>query len=358
MMDLRSRSIQVIRSGQSESGAYIASPNFSTYHYSWFRDGAFIANGMDRVGQHESAAAFHGWVDMVLKRHAHKVDRLEQKADAGEPILLSDWLFCRYTLDGHEGEGEWSNFQLDGYGTWLWSLCEHVRMTGNTALLDRYRSSIELVVRYLLRFWDRPNSDSWEEHGDHVHPSSLACLYGGLQAINQHLKRADVEETCGRIKAFVLEHFVHNGHLTKFADGRSVDANLLWVAVPFGLLDPHDPIMVSTVAELEKRCVTGGVHRYPEDTYYGGGEWLLLTAWLGLYYMQVGNPGRARELLVWVEQQADAAGNMTEQVTDRVNDPSMVQPWVEKWGPVANPLLWSHAMYLVLLEEWNSHVAR
>jgi hypothetical protein len=25
----------------------------------------------------------------------------------------------------------------------------------------------------------------------------------------------------------------------------------------------------------------------------------------------------------------------------------MVEPWVRRWGSVATPLLWSHAMYLI-----------
>lgn len=358
MTDLRTHSIAVIKQGQSENGAYIASPNFPTYHYSWFRDGAFIAYGMDRAGEHASARAFHHWVDSIVQRYADKVAALEAKADAGETIGPEEWLHCRYTLDGAEGDMEWTNFQLDGYGTWLWSLCEHVRMTGNRSLLDEFQVSIDLVIRYLCRFWDRPNYDSWEEHGDHVHPSTLACLYGGLKAINRHRHDPAVDQVCAAIRGYVLDHFVHQGRLTKFADGRSVDANLLWVAVPFGLLDLHDPIMTATVAEIEHRCVTGGVHRYPEDTYFGGGEWLLLTAWLGWYYLTVGSKGRALELLAWVEAQADASGDMPEQVSAHVNDHTMVQPWVDRWGHVAKPLLWSHAMYLVLLEEVWSSVAR
>lgn len=357
-IDLQQRSIAVIRAGQSQSGAYIASPNFATYHYSWLRDGAFIAYGMDRAGRHDSALAFHRWIDLTLGRVAHKVPALEVKAAGGAPILPSEWLHCRFTLDGYEGTEDWGNFQLDGYGAWLWSFCEHVEMTGNRALLEEFRPTIDLVVRYLSAFWDRPNYDSWEEYGDEVHPSTLACLYGGLKAINRHLQEPAIDLTAAAIREYVLQHFVHEGRLTKFADGRSVDANLLWAAVPFGLLDPQDPIMQATVAELEQRCVTGGVHRYPEDTYYGGGEWLLLTAWLGWYYVRVGRMDRAAELLSWIEEQADEDGSMTEQVLERVLAPEMVQPWEERWGPVAKPLLWSHAMYLVLLAEVGTHVAR
>jgi len=349
--DLRSRSIDVIRRGQAPSGAYVASPNFATYQYSWLRDGSFIAYGMDLAGQHDSASAYHRWVDRTLRGVAAKVDVLEAKAAGGQAIEPSEWLHCRYTLEGGEGADDWGHFQLDGYGAWLWSLMEHVRLAGSEELLVELRPSIDLVVRYLTLFWDRPNYDTWEENGDQVHPATLACLYGGLRAVNRRRRDPALDEAAARIRAYVLNHFVHGGRLTKFADGRSVDANLLWVAVPFGLLDAEHPVMQATVADLEKRCVTGGVHRYPEDTYYGGGEWILLTAWLGWYYLKVGRRGRADELLAWIEARADERGDLTEQVTEKVNDPSMVQPWVDRWGPVAKPLLWSHAMYLVLREE-------
>lgn len=357
-IDLLRRSIDVIRSGQSPSGAFVASPSFKTYHYAWLRDGAFTAYALDRVGVHDSALAFHRWVDRTVSALGHKVDDLIRMDAAGAEIHPQDWLHCRYTLDGQEGEEDWGNFQLDGYGAWLWSLCEHVRMTGSTDLFTEFATSIDLVVRYLTQFWERPNYDSWEEHGDEVHPSTLACLYGGLKAINEQRHSAELAAECERIRTYVLKHFVHGGHLTKFADGRSIDANLLWVAVPFELLEPDHPFMLATVAELERRCVTGGLHRYPEDTYYGGGEWLLLTAWLGWYYVKIGNPARAQQLLAWVAAQADGDGNMTEQVTERVNDPGMIDEWIERWGPVASPLLWSHAMYLVLKAEVDAFVAR
>ena len=348
---LRSRSVDVIRAGQAASGAYVASPNFQTYHYSWLRDGSFIAYGMDRAGEHDSARAFHRWVDGTLKPLAYKVDRLEAKTRAGAVIDPSDWLHCRYTLDGQEGQADWGHFQLDGYGTWLWALVQHVRSTNSPALLQEFADSVDLVVRYLLGFWRVPNYDCWEENGSEVHAPTLACLYGGLRAINEYRQDARVDRTCQDIAAYVLEHFVHQGRLTKFANGTSVDASLLWAAVPFGLLASGSPIMRATVAELERRCLRGGVHRYPEDTYYGGGQWLILTAWLGWYYLQVGRVAEARNLLRWVEDQADANGEMTEQVTTVVNDPAMVQHWVDTWGPVAKPLLWSHAMYLVLAAE-------
>nr|MBI2904378.1 glycoside hydrolase [Chloroflexota bacterium] len=46
MTDLYRQSIEIILRNQTASGAYLASPNFPTYHYCWFRDGSFIAYAM------------------------------------------------------------------------------------------------------------------------------------------------------------------------------------------------------------------------------------------------------------------------------------------------------------------------
>lgn len=353
MADLYRASIDVIEAGQDPSGAFFASPDFGAYRYAWLRDGCFVAYGADRAGRHDLAERFLRWLDRTLRRYEERVDRLVDKASRGETIEQHEWLHCRYTPEGLEGTEPWGSFQLDGYGTYLWALSEHVRITGRPDILAECQPTIDLTLRYLLTFWERPNFDCWEEHGEHLHAATLAAIYGGLQAINHHRQDPTIAQVAEQIRAYVRQSFVHNGRLTKFADGRSIDANLLWVSTPFRLLEPTDPVMVDTVAEMERTLVQGGVHRYPEDKYYGGGQWLLLTAWLGWYYSEVGRQDRARELLAWVESKATPAGHLPEQVADRVNDPAMVQPWIDRWGPVATPLLWSHAMYLVLRAELN-----
>ena len=65
-MDLITASLEVIRAGQAPSGAYVASPTFSQYGYSWLRDGTWIAYGMDCAGAHDSARAFYRWVGRTL----------------------------------------------------------------------------------------------------------------------------------------------------------------------------------------------------------------------------------------------------------------------------------------------------
>ena len=108
---------------QSKWGSYVASPEFPNYQYCWLRDGSFIANSMDCVGEYASAAAFFHWVGRTIRRYATKVDesRLHiAKGLNGQRCLLH----TRFTLDGEEVniDNTWGNFQIDGYGTWLWAL--------------------------------------------------------------------------------------------------------------------------------------------------------------------------------------------------------------------------------------------
>lgn len=347
-MDLVRRSIEVILEGQAPSGAYVACPNFPTYQYSWFRDGAYIAYAMDRHGEHDSAARFHAWAaDCILSRR-EVVQRAI--AHAGQSRLLSreDILHTRYTLDGQDGvEEEWPNFQLDGFGSWLWALREHAALS-KKSLPPAWIEASRLVADYLSALWRLPCFDCWEEFPELVHTHTLAAIYGGVQA-QAELSGRDHLAVLGEIKALVQTKAVLEERFVKSVGRSDVDASLLGLSTPYRLVPPGDPRMQNTVAAIEGklRC-GGGVHRYAEDTYYGGGEWVQLTAWLGWYYADSGHPEKARELLSWVESQADASGFLPEQVPANLNDPAYYEPWRQRWGDIATPLLWSHACYLIL----------
>lgn len=347
--DFVSISKTIIKHYQSDNGAFVACPNFDTYSYCWLRDGTFIAYALDVHGEHEAALRFYRWVHLAIigqKSHLHK---LIEKHESGESVSSKDFLPARYTLEGKVAEDEWPNFQLDGYGTWIWGLGEHIARTGNVKLADEFAGSIDLTYEYLSRFWRVPNYDCWEEFGDRVHPATLACLYGGAEAAARITGNERWLVLAGTIRSFILAEGTADGRFVKSIGYGNVDASLLWLSVPFGVVEPGDPVMANTVNAIESLLLhDGGVHRYPEDTYYGGGEWLLLSCWLGWYYSLTGQTAAARRQLEWTERQADGNGEMTEQALHHVNKPEKIEEWRNLWGDVAKPLLWSHAMYLVL----------
>jgi isomaltose glucohydrolase len=297
--DLARRSVEVIRDGQATSGAYVACPTFEPYRYCWLRDGSFVADAMSRVGEVESAEAFHAWVTRVV-------------------LARRDRLDARYTLEGEDDTGEWPHLQHDGWGLWLWALRGHSARHARSAA--PYQEAADQVAEYLLRVGHEPCADWWEERVG-IHGATLACLGAGLES--------------DELKAQALAR----------ADDR-VDGSLL----VFPLLDVPAPHLVRRV-EHQLLSSGGGVHRHLEDTYYAGGEWLLLTAMLGLAYLREDRPRDAEAALAWVARHAVEDGLLPEQSQDELLSPSTWELWVAKWGPPACPLLWSHAMYLTLAHE-------
>lgn len=350
MKNIFEKSIEIILENQSQNGAYIASPKFETYNYCWLRDGSYIAYSMDVIGKNESAKKFYSWVNNVIKKYAFKVDNIIGKLDKGEMLGPKDFLYARYTLDGSDEKEEgWGNFQLDGYGTWLWGLANHIKLTGSTNLIKEYEESINATIRYISNLWHYPNYDIWEENCDKIHTSTLACLCGGLNAINNYINDISIENLSNKIKTYILSNCIVNNHFVKYIGSTEVDSSLTWLGIPFNVVGINDEVFKNTMDKIEKDLVhNGGTHRYKKDTYYGGGEWILLSSWMGWYYYKIGDIKKATEFKKWVEEQADEYGNLPEQVCNHVNEDTFYPYWVDKWGEVASPLLWSHAMYLIL----------
>lgn len=353
-------SLVLIESHQHSSGAYPASPDYPVYRYSWLRDGSFIADAMSRAGRVASADRFFGWCAATIDARADRVAGLVVRAARGEEISADEMLPTRYTLTGGEGEEPWWNFQLDGYGTWLWAVAEHAARHGRA--VDAYRSAIQSTVDYLVAFGEHPCYDWWEEHQEHRHVSTLAAVSAGLQAALR-LATADggpvlTAERAARasarvasIEALVAQQGTADGHLTKWLGGQAVDGSLLACLTPYAIVDPAGAVAERTYGRICADLLRGGVYRYLGDTFYGGGEWLNLTAWLGWHEARTGRQEQALRRLEWVAAQATAEGHLPEQVSGGVQDPERVDEWIRRWGPVATPLLWSHAMFVTLAVE-------
>ena len=350
---LLGRSVEIIHENQAASGGYLASPSLPVYRFSWLRDGAFIADAMSRAGEVTSAEAFFRWCSGIVSARTALVENLIRRSQAGGAVAYDEHLHCRYRVDGREGDMPWSNFQLDGYGAWLWALGEHARRHGRD--LSELASGIELTARYVAAFWNTPCFDWWEERLGR-HTATLAALYAGLTAASRFRflpedVRDEAARTAAAIEEAVLAEALVNGRLAAELGGERLDASLVACATPFRLLSPVDPLAVATVAALEAELAHGGVHRYAGDAYYGGGEWLLLAALLGWYYAEAGRHDDAWRELEWVSAHATTTGELPEQVGGHLLTPPGFDRWLGRFGPPATPLLWSHAMFLTLALE-------
>jgi GH15 family glucan-1,4-alpha-glucosidase len=279
---------------------------------------------MDLARQHESAYRFHRWVAERVNERKDLVQMALIKVRSGAKLAESEILHTRYRLDGADEEpGNWPNFQLDGFGTWLWALNEHQKQNPEGRLAQEILEAAELVADYLSELWSLPCYDCWEEFPNHIHPHTLAAIYGGLQA-HTELTSRNHKPVTDAIQKQLLAGAETFGHFVKFSDSPAVDASLLGLAVPYGVVAPDHPMMRKTVGQIESTILRGGgLHRYGQDSYYGGGAWILLTAWLGWYYIELAGkcPEWAPELLPkiqicqsWIEARVSHEQKLPEQV--------------------------------------------
>ncbi len=256
-------------------------------------------------------------------------------------------------------DDDWPAFQSDGPGIWAWSLGHHVRHGGT--LTSPHVAALDLVARYLAALWETPCSDAWEEFPGHVHTSTQAAILAGLDAAETLAGSAgrlsEVADARDTLRSSLLAP--DGGAWTKWQGTDLVDASLLWIGAPYGLVDVDHPRFAATLARVERELVApdGGVYRYLDDTYYGGGEWLLLTAALGRARLRRCGPGdveAASTALEWMTRQAASDGTLPEQVDHHALHPERIDGWRAAWGESARPLLWSHATWLSLHHELDA----
>ncbi|WP_214463778.1 glycoside hydrolase family 15 protein [Levilactobacillus brevis] len=378
------KSIDVILNNQEDNGSYPASPTFPQFHYCWLRDGMFTAEAALEIGHAKEAKKFYQWVNRTLIKHKSIVEGLELKLKNKEKLTSADFLPARFTMTGDleepntdgkpfffykwpkvyalEGlgkDGDWPNFQTDCYGAWLWGVANYIKTTDDKAFLIECQSSIDLTIKYLKLTWTMPCFDPWEEYGTKRNIASLGSIAGGLQAINEFYEDEKISGLIEAIKQTILDSAVENGGVfPKYIGASHIDGNSLWLTIPYKVFPIDHPYVVATIKRLEKELlVNGGVKRYYNDVYYGGGEWIVLTCWLGLYYLEADEPKKATALLEWVESHTEKGYAFPEQSLEALNYPEFKDDWQNKWwGESPAPLLWSHAMYLIFLKKYEAAI--
>jgi len=348
---LARESIAQILKWQDESGAYVACPTFPQYEYAWLRDGAFCALAMYVSGESKSASKFNNWVSSTVLNYKSLFSAAMLRLEDGKPILPESAPPTRFHLDGSveiDHHETWPNYQLDGYGTWLAVLAQT-----ETLFSDSIMRAVGIVADFLLLAWPSPSYDCWEEGGDLVHGSTLLAVAGGLKAASEITGDSRYLDGYENIISRIERDFVMDGHFVKHSGNPRIDASLAWAAVPHRAYEATHPIVLKTVGAIKEQLQNpaGGVKRYLGDTYYGGGDWVLLEGLLAWNAATNGDKKSWEASRSWFASIANSQLLLPEQILHDVQSPEMISPWEQRWGKVANPLLWSHAMYLLLLHE-------
>jgi len=374
------RSVLTARTHVDNRGAVIASTDFDitkfardTYAYAWPRDGAIVANALDRAGHEDSTRQFFNFCQQALVEEGFFLHKYTPYGQPG-----SSWLPW---VDSHGART--LPVQEDETGLVLWSLWQHYRIHRNLDfVVGLYSTLIIPAADWMVSYVDQrnglpmPSWDLWEERWG-VHAFTVGSVWGGLEAARSF---ADL---FGDTKAYVRyrdaterlreasDTNLHSSELGRFPrritveDDESVTVDTvldsaiygLW---RFGMYPPGDPRVVDTMHaiadQLSNKANCGGIARYTDDYYFQvehdtrlvpGNPWFMCTMWLAQWYIATAKTqadlAPAKRMIDWAVEHQLPGGLLSEQLDPHTGAALSV-----------SPLTWSHAEYIVTVDEYCS----
>jgi GH15 family glucan-1,4-alpha-glucosidase len=382
LIDLYQRSLLVVRTQCDRGGAIIAANDSDIqwlhhdhYSYCWPRDGAFVADAMDRAGYHEIARSFLEFCERVIKNDGYFLHKYNP--DGTLASLWHAWV--------RNGKPRLP-IQEDETALVVWLLWRYYdRMRDLDFVRGVYERLAVHPAEFMLRHRDPvtklplPSFDLWEER-EGVFTFTAAAVVAGLRAasglanlFNDQERRTRYARGAAEVRAAMMKHLWLDDE-QRFARGllldddgtlvldRTLDAS---VAATF-LLDVFDSssVMVEgTVAAIRQtlwvQTEVGGIARYPGDTYQKvseeidrvpGNPWLTCTLWLAEHAVRIAETPAALQsaldLLRWARANARPSLLLPEQL----------HPYNGEGRGVA-PFTWAHAQVVSVVRGYIERLA-
>lgn len=359
----------LVRSHADNRGAIIASGDSDmlqkgkdTYSYMWPRDAAFTALALDGVGDSNVSNRFFAFCNSIIHEEGYFMHKY-----GPDGALGSSW--HPWYRNGHAQ----LPIQEDETAIVLIALWRHYSHTKDIEFIERiYNSLIRPAARFMVRYRDEstglplPSYDLWEEKWG-IHTYTAAAVYGALIAaarfaelLGKDRQAKEYRRPAQKMKSAIIERLFdqENGVFCKriVTDGdtlgdidNTVDISSVYGMFAFGLLEPTDPKIVSSMEMVEDRLVLptdiGGVARYEDDGYYRvstdvpGNPWFVTTMWLAQYYAlraeSESDLESVKGKLDWAVRYALPSGVLSEQL----------DPYTGTQISAA-PLTWSHSEFI------------
>lgn len=222
---------------------------------------------------------------------------------------------------------------------WLWVLGEYINKTKQRVFLNKYYSAIEAVVDDITLQWQKPGANWICPMDDGVYLSNIALAYGAVQSINNSLRSDKAQQLLLSIRSFMFKKFLRGGKVVSRLGSSEISGDIGVIAVPFGLLDAGNQILVESINVIEKELVSKGVRYSGSDTYFGGCIRNDLTCLLSWYYSERGDIARAKWLLDQVSAVWNRDGKLFEADCDSRKEEIYYSYWTEKNGIIKESYL-------------------
>src|SRR4029077_5862315 len=290
--DLYRRSVLTARPHVDNHGAVIASTDFDitkfardTYAYAWPRDGAIVANALDRSGHEDCTRLFFTFCQEALVEEGFFLHKYTPYAHPG-----SSWLPW---IDSHGVRT--LPIQEDETGLVLWALWQHYRIHRNLDyVVGLYSTLIVPAADWMVSYADErngllmPSWDLWEERWG-VHAFTVGAVWGGLDAARNFAALfGDVgafvryRDAADRLREAADTH-LYSAELGRFARRIAVEDDgtmtvymvldsALYGLWRFGMYPADEKRVAETMLAIRDKLANhgaaGGFARYSGDYYF------------------------------------------------------------------------------------------
>ncbi|HJT16391.1 MAG TPA: glycoside hydrolase family 15 protein [Thermoanaerobaculia bacterium] len=371
------RSLLIIRTQVDNSGAVIAATDSDivqfgkdTYTYMWPRDGAIVTVALIQAGYAE-----------ITRRFFHFCSRL---------LTPEGFLLHKYNPDGSVGSSwhPWMSadgkrqlpIQEDETALVLWALWAHFERFHDVEFVKPlYKPLIKTMADFLARYREphtrlpAASYDLWEERRG-IAAFTIGAVWAGLTAaaqftdafgesrLSEKYRKAaqEIRDATERVLFDQkLGRFVRMVNVTREGEivcDSTIDSSIAGLYL-FGMFDPDDPKIVSTMEQIISRLTVktnvGGMARYENDYYFqvskdlqnvAGNPWVLCTLSAALWHARrarsVSDLKQAIDTLTWATERALPSGVLPEQLDPYTGAPLSVCP-----------LTWSHASFVLAVHQ-------
>jgi GH15 family glucan-1,4-alpha-glucosidase len=363
------RSLLLLRAHADHDGAIIASldsdimhTNRANYSSMWPRDGAIVADVLDRLGFPEYAERFF---DLCASITSPKFPVLLQKylADGSLAATWHPWV--------ESGRLE-IPYQEDETASVILAMHRYVARHGASDHARRWFDSfVAPAAKHMMSRLDAatglpsPTYDLWEERrGIHTYTAWLvADAFRATSELAEKLEgtpQPSYLEAERRVLGGIERHLSADEGQTflrglrpsqsgSWEPDRHADASILLAALAAHdreLVGYLEPTIRQVLDDLRVGGQVDGIARYAGDYYFrvrpdlAGNPWIICTMWLGRALARCARtPANLRgvvEWLDWSQKHAAPTGALPEQLHPDTGEPLSV-----------SPLVWSHAEYIL-----------
>ncbi len=324
------------------------------YSYCWPRDSLYITQALDLLKMEKETEKFY----KVFCKNTQSKNGMWEQRFFSDGALAPCW-----------------GYQIDETSSIVYGVYDHYTRTKDKKFLKDNLKMVEKAIKFLESYVEdiiedkkeiRVSYDLWEMY-EGISTYSLASIFAAFEAMQKIydalaeelqenrlkqqtiLKQKEIiEKQLVNLKDYVIDRLYDEDKksFVRNEEDRRLDISILGLAVPFRMFSPNEKKITNTIERINMnlRTYTGGYLRFENDHYTGDRPWVVSTLWMALYYIEVNDFKKAKECFDFVMRTSTKHGFLAEQV----DNSRMESAWVIGLG-------WSHAMFIIVLNEFAKH---